>query len=79
MEISKEFGQKVSLSLVATALLSSVALADNQSLETVEIWETQVTSSSLNMGSGTIETKQADHLSDLLRDLPGVEIGRAHV
>ena len=75
MEISKEFGQKVSLSLVATALLSSVALADNQSLETVEIWETQVTSSSLNMGSGTIETKQADHLSDLLRDLPGVDVG----
>ncbi len=52
-----------------------MAIADEQKLETVEVWETQVTSSSLNLGSSSIETKQADHLSDLLRDLPGVDVG----
>jgi hemoglobin/transferrin/lactoferrin receptor protein len=42
------------------------------------VWETEVVSSSLNLGKDTIETKQADHLSDLLRDLPGVDVGGSH-
>ncbi|MGE4399663.1 MAG: TonB-dependent receptor [Campylobacterales bacterium] len=48
------------------------------SLGAVEVWSTQVQSSSLNMGKDVIETKQADHLSDLLRDLPGVDVGGTH-
>ena len=47
----------------------------NKSLKRLRCGETQVTSSSLNLGSSSIETKQADHLSDLLRDLPGVDVG----
>lgn len=66
---------ELKLSLVATLFLSSMAMANEQKLETVEVWETQVSSSSLNLGSSSIETKQADHLSDLLRDLPGVDVG----
>jgi hemoglobin/transferrin/lactoferrin receptor protein len=71
----QELKRTIKLSLIATALLSSVAIAQEQTLEAVEVWETQVTSSSLNVKSSTIETKQADHLSDLLRDLPGVDVG----
>lgn len=67
--------QTLRLSLVTTTLLCSVAMAEEQQLESVEVWETQVSSSSLNLGSSSIETKQADHLSDLLRDLPGVDVG----
>ena len=40
-----------------------------QSFKEIDVWETQVVSSSLNLGENAIETKQADHLSDLLRDL----------
>lgn len=75
MRFQKGIKKSLGLSWVATALLCSVAIADEQKLETVEVWETQVTSSSLNLGSSSIETKQADHLSDLLRDLPGVDVG----
>lgn len=75
MSFQKGIQGSIRLSLIATAFLSSVALADDQKLETVEVWETQVSSSSLNVGSSSIETKQADHLSDLLRDLPGVDVG----
>lgn len=67
--------QSLALSYVATTLLCSVSMAEEQHLERVEVWETQVSSSSLNLGSSAIETKQADHLSDLLRDLPGVDVG----
>lgn len=75
MAFQKGIKKSLGLSWVATALLCSVAIADEQKLETIEVWETQVTSSSLNLGSSSIETKQADHLSDLLRDLPGVDVG----
>lgn len=75
MAFQKGIKKSLGLSWVATALLCSVAIADEQKLETVEVWETQVTSSSLNLGSSSIETKQADHLSDLLRELPGVDVG----
>lgn len=75
MAFQKGIKKSLGLSWVTTALLCSVAIADEQKLETVEVWETQVTSSSLNLGSSSIETKQADHLSDLLRDLPGVDVG----
>ena len=75
MAFQKEIRKSLGLSLVATAFLTSVVIADDQKLETLEVWETQVSSSSLNLKSTTIETKQADHLSDLLRDLPGVDVG----
>lgn len=78
MAFQKGIKKSLGLSWVATALLCSVAIADEQKLETVEVWETQVTSSSINVGSSAIETKQADHLSDLLRDLPGVDVGGTH-
>ena len=47
-------------------------------LEAVKVWGTEVSSSSLYLGENDIQVKQADHLSDLLRDIPGVDVGGTH-
>ncbi len=65
-------------SIAALTILSSHATAQDTELQAVDVWETEVVSSSLNLGKDAIETKQADHLSDLLRDLPGVDVGGTH-
>ncbi len=39
-----------------------------QVLETMEVWGTQISSSSVSLGEDQISVKQADHLGDLLRD-----------
>jgi len=72
--------KKIFLSAItAIGLISSNLVAEETTqLDDVNVWETEVTSSSLNLGEKTIETKQADHLSDLLRDLPGVDVGGTH-
>lgn len=71
--------KKIILSLfVAMSLAINASANETTQLEEVNVWETQVISSSLNLGENAIETKQADHLSDLLRDLPGVEVGGSH-
>lgn len=71
--------KKIILSLfVAMSLTINASANETTQLEEVNVWETQVISSSLNLGENAIETKQADHLSDLLRDLPGVEVGGSH-
>lgn len=46
--------------------------------EEVITWGTQVTSSSVYMGAEDFGIRQADHLSDLLRTIPGVDVGGAH-
>jgi hemoglobin/transferrin/lactoferrin receptor protein len=72
--------KKILLSAItAISLINSNLLANETTqLEDVTVWETQVVSSSLNLGEKAIETKQADHLSDLLKDLPGVDVGGTH-
>jgi len=63
----------------AIAILASTAVAEEtQQQETLEVWGTQVSSSSMYLGDEDIAFKQADHLSDLLRGIPGVEIGGTH-
>ena len=52
--------------------------AANTNIETVQVWATQVKSSSAYLGENQIATKQADHLSELMRDIPGVDIGGTH-
>ncbi|MGQ7845791.1 TonB-dependent receptor domain-containing protein [Granulosicoccus sp. 3-233] len=42
------------------------------------VWGTQVQSSSVKLGSEGIGIRQADHISDLLRSVPGVDVGGAH-
>lgn len=66
------------------ALVSLLALppaaqaSDTNMLAPLNVWATQVSSSSLYLGEGEISAKQADHLSDLLRDQPGVDVGGTH-
>lgn len=52
--------------------------ADLDAIEVVEVWNTQVRASSLSLKGEEIAVKQADHLSDLLRTIPGVDVGGAH-
>ncbi len=47
-------------------------------VERVQVWGTAVKASSVYMGGAEIATKQADHISDLLRTIPGVDVGGAH-
>lgn len=67
---------------VASALAaSSQVLAETtetKEIEVVEVWSTQVKASSLYLKGEEIANKQADHISDLLRTIPGVDVGGAH-
>ncbi|WP_040295715.1 TonB-dependent receptor domain-containing protein [Beggiatoa alba] len=47
-------------------------------LATVDVWSTSVQSSSQHLADDSIAMKQADHLSDLMRNIPGVDIGGSH-
>lgn len=49
-----------------------------EDVETIAVWGTQVKASSLSMDAETMEIKQPDHISDLLRIIPGVDVGGAH-
>ena len=70
---------KILLSAIASlTIFTSSASAQENKLDSVDVWETEIISSSLNLGKDAIETKQADHLGDLLRDLPGVNVGGTH-
>ena len=71
--------KKIGMSIaVATMILTSSILADDVTLDQVDVWATEVDSSSLDLAGASIEAKQADHLSDLLSNLPGVDVGGTH-
>jgi len=71
--------KKITLSsVVALSIFTTYGFSESTKLDTIKVWGTQVSSSSLNLGKDVIATKQADHLSDLLRDLPGVDVGGTH-
>ncbi len=70
--------KKILLSSIAAATLITSVYAQEKELDSVDVWDTEVVSSSLDMDGTAIETKQADHLSDLLSSLPGVDIGGTH-
>jgi len=46
--------------------------------ERTVVWGTRVSNSSTYLGDSDIALVQVDHLSDLLRDQPGVEVGGTH-
>src|SRR5690606_29747578 len=47
-------------------------------IEEVVSWGTQVYSTSASLDGEAMAIRQADHLSDLMRSVPGVDIGGAH-
>lgn len=49
-----------------------------ENIETLKVWGTRVAASSINIDENDIQIRQADHLSDLLRSIPGVDVGGAH-
>ncbi len=65
---------------LALLFFSSFVFAADEEVElaTVEVWSTSIQSTSLHLADDSIAMKQADHLSDLMRDIPGVDIGGSH-
>ena len=83
MNISSSF-IRTPLAVVIGALCSSIAFsshaqsADTDTDETVQVWGTKIANSSGSLLANDIEMKQGDHLSDLLRDQAGVDVGGTH-
>lgn len=80
--IQSRFNKSASSILVAAIAATSSSYAANptqsEQLEEVLVWATQVRASSVDLSGEAIAIKQADHLSDLLRTIPGVDVGGAH-
>lgn len=72
------FLTRLTTGVSAVALMTGAALAQGDTTDEITVWGTAVQSSSLYLGEQDLQLKQADHLSDLLRALPGVEIGGTH-
>ncbi|MFZ5604521.1 MAG: TonB-dependent receptor domain-containing protein [Pseudomonadota bacterium] len=72
------------LALAMACLASAPVLAQetdttaDATLEPVEVWATEVKASSVKLDGEAMAIKQADHISDLLRPVPGVDVGGAH-
>ncbi len=58
--------------------LSAHADPDEKTLETVKVWGTTIETDLFTLDEGELSLRQADHLSDLLRIVPGVDIGGTH-
>lgn len=73
---------KNTLTLALLGAMASNTAAQSSSkvdeVETLTVWGTQVKASSLSMDAEAMEIKQPDHISDLLRIIPGVDVGGAH-
>ncbi|WP_070966931.1 TonB-dependent siderophore receptor [Vibrio sonorensis] len=63
---------------VGMALSAGAFAEETTQLDEVVVWGTKVTSSSESLVSDDMSLKQADHMSDLLREIPGVDVGGTH-
>ena len=71
----------IGLTVSAPSIAAQVTTDDEAKplqLDTVEVWGTAVISSSVNIDEDSMQLRQADHISDLLRTIPGVDVGGAH-
>ncbi|CCN71389.1 TonB-dependent siderophore receptor [Vibrio nigripulchritudo] len=69
----------LSLAVAGICAPSAVLAEESKShLEEVMVWGASVNSSSEALSSDDFALKQADHMSDLLRDIPGVDVGGTH-
>lgn len=70
------------LSLVIFSALSQSghiqAEETKESTEHLQVWGAKIKSSSVYIEERDISARQADHLSDLLRQIPGVDVGGSH-
>ncbi|MBU2869317.1 TonB-dependent receptor [Colwellia sp. E2M01] len=58
--------------------LMAAEVSEEKEIERIAVWNTAVNSSSMYLKGESIINKQADHISDLLRTIPGVDVGGAH-
>ncbi|WP_282166470.1 TonB-dependent receptor domain-containing protein [Shewanella japonica] len=90
MNAAKNLFSRTPLAIVISSLVTTLsfsAIADDaqnipiaeapDNIEKVQVWGTTITNNSALI-SEDIEKKQADHLSDLLRDQAGIDIGGSH-
>ena len=80
---TKRFSRSATAAAITAALMSPLSVANetpvDDEFETIEVvWSTAVTTNSLYLKGEDIANKQADHISDLLRTIPGVDVGGAH-
>lgn len=75
---SRVFKPKLVCLLMAS--ITAPVLAEEQvgGLDQLVVWGTEVNTSSVHFGEDTFAIKQADHISDLLRPIPGIDVGGAH-
>lgn len=77
----KRFKKSVIALSITSLTFPALLLAEEvkeEDVEKISVWGTEVRSSSLYLQSTDIANKQADHISDLLRTLPGIDVGGAH-
>ena len=64
---------------IASAFSSPVTAEENTShFDEVVVWGTRVSSNTESIIADDMSLKQADHMSDLLREIPGVDVGGTH-
>lgn len=68
----------ISMAVVYSGVTLAQTETNAQALEEVQIWGTEIKASSVALEGETMAIKQADHVSDLLRTIPGVDVGGAH-
>ncbi|WP_022952897.1 TonB-dependent receptor domain-containing protein [Leucothrix mucor] len=71
----------LNVTLIVSSVSTVVAVSAEEPVTTlgaVEVWGTEIKSSSVKLDDETIAVKQAEHISDLLRPIPGVDVGGAH-
>ncbi|EGR0049056.1 TonB-dependent siderophore receptor [Vibrio vulnificus] len=68
----------VALGMSSGAMAQENSAYDPQTNERQIVWGTTVSSNTESMASDDMSLKQADHMSDLLRDIPGVDVGGTH-
>ncbi|WP_194437679.1 TonB-dependent siderophore receptor [Vibrio fluminensis] len=68
------------IALAVCVALSHTAIAqeDVPKVEEVVVWGTKVSSNTESIFAEDMSVKQADHISDLLREVPGVDVGGTH-
>ena len=77
-QTSQSLTCRYTLLATAISLASQPALSQSSELEEIVVWGTEVRASSVRMEGDSLITRQADHVGDLLRTIPGVDVGGAH-
>ncbi|MCE2570297.1 TonB-dependent siderophore receptor [Motilimonas eburnea] len=74
--------KKSTVGIAVGMAMTSMAYAQQQEVsvesEKMVVWGTKVSSNAESLLTQDMSLKQADHMSDLLRDVPGVDVGGTH-